>query len=156
LKPSSLVVLFTAIALSSAALDFAAAPASQSTQDVSGQAAAAPANLQVLPKNLTEAQVREIMEGWAAALGTDCSTCHVRDPKNLGPNGRPRFNYADDSKDEKKIARVMYRMTEDINTNFLSKVPNSGLPVSCGTCHRGHLGPEPFTGASEDQAPHKD
>jgi hypothetical protein len=23
-------------------------------------------------------------------------------------------------------------------------VKNSGAPVTCGTCHRGHLGPEPF------------
>jgi hypothetical protein len=23
-------------------------------------------------------------------------------------------------------------------------VDNSGAPVTCGTCHRGHIGPEPF------------
>jgi len=39
---------------------------------------------------------------------------------------------------------LMYTMTEDINKNYVSKVPSSEAPVTCGTCHRGHLGPEPF------------
>jgi hypothetical protein len=160
LKPFPVFLFFSAVVLATAAAGIAASPA-QGSNSVAEQAAQkrvviAPANLQVLPKDLTEGQVRAIMEDWAAALGTDCSTCHVRDPKNLAPNGRPQFDYADDSKQEKKTARVMYRMTQDINAKFLSKVPNSGLPVSCGTCHRGHLGPEPFMGADENQTPHKD
>jgi hypothetical protein len=39
------------------------------------------------------------------------------------PNGRPALNFADDSKEEKNTARLMYRMVEDINKNYLSKVP---------------------------------
>jgi hypothetical protein len=110
----------------------------------------APTNLKVLPKNLTGEQVHEIMEGWEAALGTHCSTCHAPDPNNIGPNGRPRLNYADDSKPEKATARLMFTMTEDINRNYVSKVPNSDEPVMCGTCHRGHLGPEPWVAPPED------
>lgn len=105
---------------------------------------AAPTNLKVLPKDLTGDQVHEIMEKWEGSLGTHCSTCHTADPNNIGPNGRPRLNYADDSKPEKAIARMMFTMTEDINKNYVSKVPNSEIAVTCGTCHRGHLGPEPF------------
>ena len=104
-----------------------------------------PTNLEVLPRDLTGAQVRDVMEGWANDLGVECSTCHVRNPKDIGPNGRPRFNYADDSKQEKKTARVMYTMVDTINVNFVSRAPNSGIPVSCGTCHRGHLAPEQYT-----------
>lgn len=104
----------------------------------------APTNLKVLPKTLTGQQVRDIMEKWEGSLGAHCSTCHTADPKNIGPNGRPRLNFADDSKEEKQTARLMYTMTEDINVNYVSKVPNSDEPVTCGTCHRGHLGPEPF------------
>lgn len=104
----------------------------------------APTNLQVLPKTMTGEQVHELMEKWEGYLGVHCSTCHASDPKNIGPNGRPRLNYADDSKDEKQTARLMYKMTEDINVNYVSKVPSSDTPVTCGTCHRGHLGPEPF------------
>ena len=109
-----------------------------------------PTNLKVLPKNLTGDEVHEIMEGWEAALGTHCSTCHAPDPNNIGPNGRPRLNYADDSKPEKATARLMYTMTLDINKNYVSKVPNSDEPVTCGTCHRGHIGPEPFIAPDDD------
>ena len=109
-----------------------------------------PTNLKVLPKNLTGKQVHDIMEQWEGSLGAHCNTCHTPDPKNIGPNGRPRLNFADDSKEEKLTARLMYRMTEDINVNYVSKVPNSDEPVTCGTCHRGHLGPEPFEIPKDD------
>jgi hypothetical protein len=114
---------------------------------------AAPTNLQVLPKTLTGDQVHEIMETWEASLGVHCSTCHAADPKNIGPNGRPRLNYADDSKPEKASARLMYKMTEDINVNYVSKIPSSDVPVTCGTCHRGHFGPEPFVPKDDHDAP---
>jgi hypothetical protein len=68
----------------------------------------------------------------------------------MGPNGRPQLNFADDSKEEKRTARIMYTMTEDINVNYVSKVPSSDEPVTCGTCHRGHLGPEEFQIPKED------
>lgn len=111
---------------------------------------AAPTNLKVLPKTLTGDQVHEIMEGWEAALGAHCNTCHTPDPNNIGPNGRPRLNFPDDSKPEKSTARLMYRMTEDINKNYVSMIDSSGAAVTCGTCHRGHLGPEPFVAPDED------
>ena len=110
----------------------------------------APTNLKVLPKNLTGQQVRDIMEQWEGYLGVHCSTCHTPDPTRKGPNGRPELNFADDSKEEKQTARIMYTMTEDINVNYVSKVPSSDEPVTCGTCHRGHLGPEPFELPKED------
>ena len=93
------------------------------------------------------------MEQWAGSLGAHCSNCHAPDPKNIGPNGRPRLNFADDSKEEKLTARVMYKMTEDINVNYVSKVPSSDEPVTCGTCHRGHLGPEHFEIPKDDGPP---
>jgi hypothetical protein len=104
----------------------------------------APTNLKVLPKNLTGKQVRDIMEIWQGSLGVHCNTCHAEDPKNLGPNGRPRLNFADDSKQQKATARLMYTMTEGINKDYVTKLEDVETPVSCGTCHRGHLDPEPF------------
>jgi hypothetical protein len=112
----------------------------------------APTNLKVLPKNLTGPQVHEIMEKWEGELGTSCKTCHAADPKNLGPNGKPRLNFADDSKEDKQTARKMFKMVEDINANYISKIDSSGAPVTCGTCHRGHLGPEPFAAPEHDHA----
>ncbi|MGO9777688.1 MAG: c-type cytochrome [Terracidiphilus sp.] len=104
----------------------------------------APTNLKVLPRDLTGQQVHEIMEKWSAYLGTHCDSCHAADPKNIGPNGRPRLNFADDSKPMKDSARLMFNMTEKINLDYVSMIDSSGAPVTCGTCHRGHLGPEPF------------
>jgi Photosynthetic reaction centre cytochrome C subunit len=160
LKKSSLSLPAAATVLLAAAV-FAVTTVAQAPQADSAQPGSAggpppprdwpaPTNLQVLPKNLTGQQVRDIMEKWEGSLGTHCSTCHAADPKNIGPNGRPRINFADDSKEEKLTARLMYKMTEDINVNYVSKVPNSDMPVACGTCHRGHLDPEPFVIPEED------
>jgi hypothetical protein len=114
-----------------------------------------PTNLKVLPSTLTGQQVHEIMEGWAGDLGVHCDNCHAADPKNLGPNGRPRLNFASDEKDEKQMARIMAQMTEDIKKNYVAKVAamdkmdEPAAPLTCGTCHRGHLDPEKFTPAPE-------
>jgi hypothetical protein len=114
-----------------------------------------PTNLQVLPKELTGRQVRDIMETWAGSLGVKCEFCHAADPKNIGPNGRPRTNFADDSKPDKKIARIMYSMTQQINKDTISKAMDldpdgMGSPVTCGTCHRGHEMPEVFVVPREE------
>lgn len=85
------------------------------------------------------------MHQWEAALGAECTTCHAADPNRKMPNGRPALKFADDSKPEKNTARLMYRMVEDINKNYISMVKDSDAPVTCGTCHRGHLHPPVFT-----------
>lgn len=110
----------------------------------------APTNLKVLPKNLSGQQVRDIMENWQGSLGVHCSNCHAEDPKNIGQNGRPRLNFADDSKPQKATARLMYTMMEEINKSYVSKIPNSDAMVSCGTCHRGKLDPEDFVLPKEE------
>ncbi len=154
MKPSSLALPASATALLTAAV-FAVATVAQAPQGPQNPAGGppppppprtylAPTNLKVLPKNLTGQQVRDIMEQWEGSLGVHCSTCHTPDPNNIGPNGRPQLNFADDSKPEKATARLMYTMTEDINRNYVSRIESSEAPVTCGTCHRGHLGPEPF------------
>ncbi len=127
-----------------------AAPATTQTSAPAHHDHPAPTNLQVLPKNLTGEQVHDIMHKWEAELGTNCAACHAADPKNIGPNGKPRLNFADDSKPEKATARKMFLMTEEINTQYISKIENSGDPVTCGTCHQGHLGPVPFKPKVED------
>jgi len=115
----------------------------------------APTNLKVLPKDLTGNQLHEIMEGWAGDLGVHCDTCHAADPKNVGPNGRPRLNFASDEKDEKEMARIMYTMMEVDKKDYVAKVAamdkmdEPAAPLTCGTCHRGNLDPEKFTPAPE-------
>ena len=109
----------------------------------------APTNLKVLPKDLTGRQVRDIMEKFAGSLGVKCDFCHTADPKNVGADGRPRMNFADDSKPDKQIARIMYTMTQQMNSDYIKKAmdldpDDMGSPVTCGTCHRGHKMPEDF------------
>jgi hypothetical protein len=117
----------------------------------------APTNLKVLPKTLTGKQVRDIMEGWSGALGVHCDTCHTPDPTKLGPNGRPRLNFADDSKPQKNAARLMVKMTTDANDNYVSMVNEmvneKDSRVTCGTCHRGHLKPEAYIPPKEHDGP---
>ena len=152
MKRTSPFLSALASALAAAALAVAAASQEpQAQQQPAGNPPAhhhppnpTPTNLKVLPKDMTGDEVHELMHKWEAALGTECSTCHAADPKNIGPNGKPRLNYADDSKPEKNTARLMYKMVEEINKNYVSMVENSGVPVSCGTCHRGHLEPPLF------------
>jgi len=114
----------------------------------------APTNLQVLPKNLTGNQVHQIMEKWARSLGTHCTTCHAPNPNAAPPpNGHPHPDFALDIKPEKKTARLMVKMVEDINGNYVGKIKNSGIKVSCGTCHRGHLQPPLYIPPPEHHGP---
>jgi len=169
-KLSSLLPSVAAIAMLSAAA-FTVAQPPQDQQNPPGQPQQggppgggmgrmrnfpAPTNLKVLPKDLTGAQVREIMEKWAGSLGVHCDTCHMADPNNPGPNGRPRMNFADDSKPDKQIARIMYTMTETINSDYISKTKAidtdaMDMKVECGTCHRGHEMPEQFVIPHEER-----
>jgi Photosynthetic reaction centre cytochrome C subunit len=156
LKITSLSTPTAAIALLTAAV-FAVATVAQAPQGPPPQGGVrpprtypAPTNLKVLPKDLTGQQVHEIMEGWAGSLGVHCDTCHQADPNNPGPNGRPRLKFEDDSKPEKQMARIMFTMTEDMKKNYIAKVAemdkmgSPAPPLTCGTCHRGHLDPEAF------------
>jgi hypothetical protein len=164
-KPSSLLSSAVAVAVLATTV-FAAAQAPQNQPPAQPGAAPAaggrpmrnyppPTNLKVLPKDTTGRQVRDMMENWAGSLGVHCDACHMADPNNVGPNGRPRLNFADDSKPDKQIARIMYTMTQQINKETISKAMDmdkdaEGSPVTCGTCHRGHKMPEEFVPPREE------
>ena len=128
MKITSLSLPAAAIALLTAAI-FAVATVAQAPQGPPPGGAGMPprtypepTNLKVLPKDFTGQQIHEIMEGWAGSLGVHCDTCHATDPNNVGPNGRPRLKFDDDSKPEKEMARIMYTMTEDMKENYIKKV----------------------------------
>lgn len=160
MKPSFLFVSTAAAALLTAAafIVTTAAQVPQGVQDVTSnpppqpRTFPAPTNLKVLPRELTGEQVHHLMEQWTASLGTHCNSCHAEDRENIGPDGRPLLNFAADSKPMKAVARTMFTMTEEINTKYVASIDNSGVPVTCGTCHRGHLGPEPFVTAPDKRA----
>ena len=173
MKPSSLLPSLAAMALlSAAAFTVAQPPQDQQNPPAEGgqppqgtprggrmgrmRNFPPPTNLKVLPKDLTGAQVRDIMQKWAGSLGVHCDTCHMADPSHPMPNGRPSMNFADDSKPDKQIARIMYTMTETINSDYISKTKAidtdaMDMKVECGTCHRGHEMPEAFVIPREER-----
>lgn len=109
-----------------------------------------PKNLKVLPKNLTGAQVRDIMHHWAGDLGQECSACHAAYPNRVDEHGRPVLNFPSDEKAQKRMARIMYTMVQLDKKKYVSKVKamdtmdSPAPPLTCGTCHRGHLDPEEY------------
>jgi len=103
-------------------------------------------NLRVLPPNITHDELISTMRGIARSLGTKCNHCHVANP----PGAAEEFDYSNDSKPEKNVARTMLRMVRNINGEYISKVNAHGQTVTCFTCHRGHTVPEVMTAQAEE------
>jgi Photosynthetic reaction centre cytochrome C subunit len=99
-----------------------------------------PVNLHVLPKDMNPDALHELMHGYSAQLGVQCSYCHAPSATGKG------LDFASDSKTEKATARKMISMALDINEKYLPKALPVDSPeqVACGTCHRGHAKPEAF------------
>jgi tetratricopeptide (TPR) repeat protein len=90
-------------------------------------------NLQVLPKDISKADLVRTMRGWAGELGVRCHHCHV------GPENLQGMDFAIDEKPTKRAAREMIRMVQTINGTVLKALPARDAPrdsVSCYTCHR--------------------
>src|SRR5881397_2017122 len=75
-------------------------------------------NLHVLPQNITHDELIATMRGFARGLGVRCDHCHVANP----PGSAEQFDFPNDSKPEKKVARTMLRMTRAVNADYVSKV----------------------------------
>ena len=97
-------------------------------------------NLQVLPKDSSASVVVGTMKGFAMNLGVRCQFCHV------GKEGLPlaEFDFVSDEIPQKKTARIMMRLTDDINKTLDAGVPRAAgaeARVTCMTCHRGKSKP---------------
>jgi hypothetical protein len=98
-------------------------------------------NLQVLPKNISQKALQEIMvDDFQDGLGVACNFCHAEE------KGSHHLDYASDAKPEKEMARHMMRMTLTINRDYFqmknAMIGDSFLSVNCATCHRGQPHPE--------------
>jgi photosynthetic reaction center cytochrome c subunit len=82
----------------------------------------APKNLKVL----TAETYRPLMATFTAALGVQCTHCHVQGAMDSDENPK------------KEIARNMIKMVSEINAKF----PDGKAHVSCYTCHQGALMPK--------------
>lgn len=99
-------------------------------------------NLQVLPRDMPQGQLMQVMQSFSRALGVQCSYCHVAG------------DFASDANGHKNIARGMLRMTQRLNRELLPEIQGLGEPrVSCFTCHRGEAQPATSPGAPA-AAPH--
>ena len=97
-------------------------------------------NLKVFPKDISKEELGGIMRSFTGALGVRCSFCHVEE------EGQPD-DFASDLKSSKQKARIMIKMTSDINNKSLSALKEYSddvLEVKCVTCHRGVKVPEPL------------
>ena len=82
----------------------------------------APKNLKILKPE----EVRAAMGAFRAALGVQCTYCHV-------PG-----DFASDENPKKNVARMMLTMVHDINGRFPA---DAKVHVTCYTCHRGATTP---------------
>ena len=93
-------------------------------------------NLKVLPRDITVREIVGVMRGFASGLGVRCIHCHVGDdPNDLGST-----DFVSDDRVQKRKAREMIKMVNQINRNLLANVPERSDPpieVTCATCHHG-------------------
>jgi hypothetical protein len=80
-------------------------------------------NIKELPWGVS---TQKIMKSFTAALGVQCTYCHVQG------------DFASDANPKKDIARGMIRMMRDANYHF----PDVRLHVTCYECHRGETTPK--------------
>jgi len=90
-------------------------------------------NVQVLKGITAAALVQKMDKEYATSMSWNCTNCH-----RLAPQG----NFASDTSQDKKRARFMQQMTNDINLVTLPKLyPKDTPKIGCGTCHRGYNEP---------------
>lgn len=93
-------------------------------------------NLKVLPKDISQQDLIDMMAGFTRALGVRCTHCHV------GEAGMrfSEYDFESDEKDTKRKAREMIRMVSDLNDKYLGALDHRADPplrIECATCHRG-------------------
>jgi Photosynthetic reaction centre cytochrome C subunit len=124
----------------------APAPATQAAKPPRGPRPN-PTNIKALPKNITGDEVIKVMHQYEGDLGVDCGFCHARNPETK------RNDFPSDANPVKDTARMMIRMTDDLNTKYLTQLEDrrTADPITCGTCHRGMSHPEPFVPKPHEQ-----
>jgi hypothetical protein len=97
-------------------------------------------NLKVLPKDISTKDLSRIMiDDFEDGLGVSCGFCHAEEKDSH------KLDYASDEKPEKEIARLMMKMTLDVNEKYFQVthplIGDSTLSITCTTCHNGHPRP---------------
>lgn len=139
------VRVLAALVLCGSALGCAASLASQhatpqAAAAVGEDARATAANLRVLPKDLSRADLDSLMHQYGEDLGVSCGYCHAKDPRT------GKLDYASEGNPRKQTARIMIAMLRDINGKYLAQLGDPDYPVivTCGNCHQGRTNPPDF------------
>ena len=107
---------------------------------------AAVPELQVLPRDISEDELSQVMLENLRGLGLPrrqsegCLHCHVGDMERPSDT----WNWASDAKPEKVKARAMMVMVNEINRDHLAKLEarvDPPVTVRCYTCHAGRTDP---------------
>jgi tetratricopeptide (TPR) repeat protein len=110
-----------------------------------------PQNLKVLPEDISSDNLGNTMKGFALGLGARCETCHVGEPNTP----LDTFDFVSDEKEMKQKARIMIRMLQEINDNFVPKLDEvevtQRVEVRCVTCHRGQQQPKLIEDVLDEQ-----
>ena len=97
-------------------------------------------NLKVLPKDISNADLDSVMDGYSKALNVGCDFCHAENKTKTD------IDFASDDKPEKEITRMMMKLTATINKDYFDYtiVYKAGetMAVSCYTCHDGFPRPD--------------
>src|SRR3984957_715405 len=92
-------------------------------------------NLKVLPSDISQADLIQLMTRYSRELGVQCEFCHAESPQGI--------DFVSDQSPAKQTARVMIGMLSDINTKYLAQVSDRRYSVllTCGNCHQGQTTP---------------
>jgi hypothetical protein len=113
-----------------------------------------PQNLQVLPADISQDELGEVMLGFLRGLGLPrragegCLHCH----EGSLDVPRSQWDWASDAKPTKRTARRMLAMVKAINDEYLAGLEHRAAPslrVGCHTCHAGRVDPRPITDVIE-------
>jgi len=99
-----------------------------------------PANLRVLPKDISPDNLDKLMHRYREELGVPCGYCHEENRETR------QIDFASDENPVKQTARFMISMTSDINNKYLAQLGDRRYsePISCANCHRGQIEPPNF------------
>jgi hypothetical protein len=97
-----------------------------------------PRNLKVLPSEISQSDLLQLMTRYSQELGVQCQFCHAE--------GSQGIDFVADQSPAKQTARVMIGMLRDINTKYLAQVSDQrySIPVTCGNCHQGQTMPPAY------------
>jgi hypothetical protein len=121
-------------------LPAADAPLMKAATSTAAGSSSGSSNLQVIPKDTSQAQIFELMARYNLELGVACTFCHAQDAQTQ------QVDFASDENPMKQVARIMIGMVHDINHKYLSQVGDRryAKPISCGNCHQGQTYPPGF------------